>query len=159
MNRATTLDLLRRTTEDLQRYMNEIPPERLHWHEAGEWSAHETLAHSCEIERHVVLLRMQRVTNEHQPLLKYFDEQAWHREHYDAEQPVAEMLSDFGDARRQQIQLLEAQSDWSRWGLHETLQKRMSLAFIGRYAVRHTWEHLNQIASTQAAYELAHQEG
>lgn len=159
MNRETTLDLLRRTTEDLQRCTNEIPPERLHWHEADEWSAHETLAHLCEIERHVFLLRMQRVATEHQPLLKYFDEKAWHREHYDARQPVAEMLADFSDVRRQQIQLLEAQPDWDRWGLHETLQKRYSLEFLALYALRHTWEHLNQIASTQVDCELAHQEG
>jgi len=157
MNRQTTLDLLRRTTEDLQRYMNEIPADRLHWREGNEWSAHETLAHLCETERHVFLLRMQRVASEHQPLLKYFDEQAWHREHYDPSQPVSELLTDFADARRQEIALLESQPDWDRWGLHEKLQKRMSVAFIGRYAVRHTWEHLNQIASTQAAYELAHQ--
>ena len=157
MNHQTTLDLLRRTNEDLQRYMSEIPADRLHWHEADEWSAHETLAHIGEIERHVFLVRMQRVASEDRPLLKYFDEQAWHREHYDPGQPVSELLADLADARRQEIALLEAQPDWERWGLHEKLQKRMSLAFIGRYAVRHTWEHLNQIASTQAAYELAHQ--
>ncbi len=158
MNRQTVLDLLRRSADDLARYMNEIPPERLHWREGDEWSAHETLAHLCEIERHVFLLRMQRVVSERQPLLKYFDEQAWHREHYDPGRSVAALLTDFADARRQQIELLEAQPDWSGWGLHEKLQKRYSLEFIAHYAFRHTWEHLNQIANTQIAYELAHQE-
>ncbi len=151
------MDLLRRNADDLQRYVNEIPADRLHWHEDGEWSAHETLAHLAEIERHVFLVRMQRVAAEDRPTLKWFDEVAWYREHYNPVQPVAEMLGDFGEARRQEIALLDAQSEWSRWGLHEKLQKRYSLAFLAQYALHHTWEHLNQIANTQIAYELAHQ--
>lgn len=157
MNRQTVLDLLRRSGEDLKRYMSEVSPDRLHWHVDNEWSAHETLAHLCEIERHVFLLRMQRVVREQQPLLKYFDEQTWHREHYDAAAPVASLLADFADARAREIELLEAQPDWSRWGLHKKLQKRYSLEFIAHYAFRHTWEHLNQIANTQIGYELAQQ--
>ncbi|HJW84052.1 MAG TPA: DinB family protein, partial [Anaerolineae bacterium] len=62
MNRQTGLDLLRRSAEDLQRYVSEIPADRLQWHEAGEWSAHETLGHICETEREVFLLRAKRLT-------------------------------------------------------------------------------------------------
>ena len=158
MNRQTVLDLLRRTGEDLARYMNEVPPESLHWREPGEWSAHETLAHIASIDRQVFLPRLRRIAAEDRPVLKFFDEQAWHREHYDSNQPTAGLLADFADARRQEIALLESQPDWSRWGMHETLHKRHSLAYIAHYAFRHTWEHLNQIAGTQVAYELAQQE-
>ncbi|HEY4688425.1 MAG TPA: DinB family protein [Anaerolineae bacterium] len=157
MNRQTMLDLLRRSGDDLKRYVSEIPPDRLHWHVDNEWSAHETLAHVCEIERHVFIVRMQRVAAEHQPLLKYFDEAAWHGEHYDPTQPVADLLADFTGVRGREIALLEAQPDWSRWGLHEKAQKRYSLEFIALYALHHTWEHLNQIANTQLEYELAQQ--
>lgn len=159
MERQTILDLLRRTAEDVQRYVNEIPAERLHWHEEGEWSAHETLSHVGSVERHVFLARMQLVIKEEHPTLRYFDEKAWHDAHYTPKQPLSEMLADFAEARRQEIALLEAQPDWERWGLHEMLQKRYSLEFMAHYAFRHTWEHLNQIASTQVAYELAYQEG
>ena len=159
MDRKTILDWLRRTAEDLQRYTKEIPADRLRWHEDGEWSAHETLSHLCDVERHVYLLRMQRVATEDHPTLKNFDEKAWHQEHYDPRRPVSELLADFADARGHEIALLEAQPDWSRWGTHETLRKRYSLALLGHYAFRHTWEHLNQIANTQIAYELAYQEG
>ena len=159
MDRKTILDMLRRTTEDVQRYVNEIPAERLHWHEPGEWSAHETLAHVCTVERNVFLARMQRVIKEEHPTLRYFDEKVWHDAHYTPEQPLSEMLADFAGARAQEIALLEAQPDWSRWGLHEMLRKRYSLEFMAHYAFRHTWEHLNQIASTQVAYELAYQDG
>ena len=159
MNRQTTLDLLRRGEEDLRRYMNEIPADRLHWHEPGEWSAHETLAHIAEIERHVFIVRMQRVVDDDRPILKWFDELAWHREHYDAAQPVADLLADFAGTRQQEIHLLETQPDWGRWGIHERSQKRYSLDFLSQYALHHTWEHLNQIANTQIAYELTHQEG
>ena len=159
VDRQTILDLLQRSADDLQRYTNEIPAERLRWHEDGEWSAHETLSHLCDVERQVYLARMQRVAAEDRPILQWFDEQAWHQEHYDPNRSVADMLADFSEARRQEIALLESHSDWSRWGLHEKLQKRYSLAFIAHSAFRHTWEHLNQIANTQIAYELAHQEG
>ena len=159
MERQTILDMLRRTAQDVQRYVNEIPVERLHWHEPGEWSAHETLAHIVDVERHVYLHRMQRVVEEDHPTLKYFDEKAWHDAHYDPKRPVAEMLSDFANARAQEITLLESQPDWERWGLHEQLKKRYSLGFMAHFAFRHNWEHLNQIGGTQIAYELAHQEG
>jgi hypothetical protein len=159
MDRTTILDMLRRTNDDLQRYVSEIPAGQLHWHEEGEWSAHETLAHVVDVERQVYLHRMQRVVEQDHPALKYFDEKAWHDAHYDPQRPVVEMLADFADARAQEIALLETQPDWSKWGLHEVLRKRYSLEFMAHYAFRHTWEHLNQIGGTQIAYELAHQEG
>ena len=157
MDRQTTLDLLQGSSDDLRRYVSEIPAERLHWHEDGEWSAHETLWHIVDVERNVYLVRLTRVANEDRPLLKYYDEKVAHREHYQPDRSVAELLADFNDARRQEIALLQSQPDWSRWGLHEKLQKRYSLDFIAHSAFRHTWEHLNQIANTQIAYELAYQ--
>jgi hypothetical protein len=159
MDRHIVLDLLRRSADDLQRYVNEISADSLHWHEDGEWSAHETLSHIAAIERQVFLVRLTRAAHDDRPTLMWFDEVAWHREHYDPKQSLADMLADFGDARRQEIALLEAQPDWSRWGVHEKSRKRYSLAFQAQYALHHTWEHLNQIANTQIAYELAHQAG
>jgi len=158
MNRQMILDMLRRTNDDLQRYVNEIPADRLRWHVENEWSAHATLWHLADIERNVFLHRLQRVTGETHPTLKYYDEQAAHHAHYDAGRTPADLLADFAGARQREIDLLEAQPDWSRWGLHETVQKRYSLEFIAQYAFRHTWEHLNQIANTHIAYELAHQD-
>ena len=157
MNRLTGLDLLRRSGEDLQRYVREIPAERLHWHEEGEWSAHETLGHICETEREVFLLRAKRLTAEHNPSLKNFDGEAWHAQHYDPQRPVAELLADFAEARREMIAAIEVEPDWSRDGFHEGWQKRYGIALLAEYTIHHTWEHLNQIANTQIAYELAQQ--
>ena len=157
MNRQTGLDLLRRSAEDLQRYVGEIPADRLHWHEEKEWSAHETLAHICETEREAFLRRAKRLTSEHEPSLENFDGEAWHTEHYNPQQPLAELLVDFADARGEMIKALEGEADWSRDGFHEGWQKRYSIALLAEYTIRHTWEHLNQIANTQIAYELAHQ--
>jgi len=159
MNRQTALDLLRRSVDDLQRYVSEIPGDRLHWHTDNEWSAHETLAHLCETEREAFLLRAKQLTGEHNPGLKNFDGETWHAEHYNPQQPLAEMLADFVDARREMIKLLESESDWSRSGFHEGWQKRYSIAFLAEYTVHHTWEHLNQISVTQIDYELAHAPG
>ena len=157
MNRQTGLDLLQRSAEDLQRYVSEIPADRLQWHEAGEWSAHETLAHVCETECEVFLLRARRLATERDPRLENFDSAVWHREHYDPQQPLANLLADFSDARREMIKALEGEANWSRDGFHEGWQKRYSIALLAEYTIRHTWEHLNQIANTQIAYELAQQ--
>ena len=157
MNRLTGLDLLRRSGEDLQRYVREIPAERLHWHEEGEWSAHETLGHICETEREVFLLRAKRLTAEHNPSLKNFDGETWHAQHYDPQRPVTELLADFAEARREMIAAIEVEPDWSRDGFHEGWQKRYGIALLAEYTIHHTWEHLNQIANTQIAYELAQQ--
>jgi hypothetical protein len=150
---------MQRSTEDLMRYLQEVPDERMHWHTDGEWSAHETLWHVVDVERNVYLLRLTRVVMEDQPTLKYYDEKVAHREGYKPDLAAAELLTEFVDSRRQEIELLRAQPDWDRWGLHETLHKRMSLEFLAHQAMRHTWEHMNQIANTQLDYALAHQEG
>ncbi|HLF24751.1 MAG TPA: DinB family protein [Anaerolineae bacterium] len=157
MNRQTVLDLLQRSADDLQRYVSEIPADRLHWREPGEWSAHETLAHVCEVEREAFLPRAKRITTEHEPRLPNFESDAWHTAHYDPGRPLAELLADFAEARRQEIELLAAAPDWSKWGFHEGMQKRYSLNYLAQYALAHTWEHLHQIAGTQKAYELERQ--
>ncbi|HJW83107.1 MAG TPA: hypothetical protein VJ754_02270, partial [Anaerolineae bacterium] len=70
---------------------------------------------------------------------------------------AAELLADFAEARRDMIAAIEAELDWSRAGFHEGWQKRYSIALLAEYTIHHTWEHLNQIANTQIAYELAQQ--
>ena len=157
MDRTTTLELLQRSADDLEKLVQAIPADQLHWHEDNEWSAHETLSHVAEIERNVFLVRIHRVTNEDQPLLKYFDEIGWHQAHYDPGRPSADLLADFVNARQQEIDRLRGAADWTRWGWHETIQKRHTLDYLARYALNHTWEHLNQIATTQLHCELAKQ--
>lgn len=157
MERQTGLDMLQRSLDDLKRYVMEAPADQLHWHEGNEWSVHETMAHLCEIEQNVFLVRIQRVASEDKPALAYFDEAAWHKAHYKPDQPVGQMLTDFTYARQKIIDALKSQSDWNRWGLHEKLKKQMSLAYLAHVAIRHTWEHMNQMANTLLACELARQ--
>jgi hypothetical protein len=157
MDHQLILEMLRRSADDVRRIMESIGPDQLHWHEEQEWSPHETLGHMVETERQVDLLRIERIATEDQPLLKYFDEREWHARHYRPERSVAEMLADYLEARAQEINVLQAQADWTRWGLHETVQKRYSLDFMARHALNHTWEHLNQIETTLLHCELAKQ--
>lgn len=137
--------------------MESISADWLHWHEENEWSPHETLGHIVQTERQVDLLRIRRIAEEDQPLLKYFDEVAWHQAHYDPQHSIDVMLKDYLDARREEIEILRAQADWTRGGRHETVKKYYSLDFMARHALNHTWEHLNQIETTLLHCELAKQ--
>jgi hypothetical protein len=157
MDHQSILEMLNHSAGDLKRVMESIPTDWLHWHEEHEWSPHETLGHVVESERQVDLVRIRRIAEEDRPVLKYFDEVAWHQTHYDPQQSIDMLLKDYLDARREEIEILRAQADWARWGLHATVQKRYSLDFQARHALNHTWEHLNQIETTLLHCELAKQ--
>jgi len=157
MERQTTLEMLQRSLDDLKRYVAETPNDALHWREGKEWSVHETMAHLAEVEQNVYLVRIQQVASDDKPTLRYFDEEAWHQAHYKPELAAAQLLTDFAYARQQMLDVLRSHADWTRWGLHERQKKQMSLAYLAHSAVRHTWEHLDQMAKAVLAWELARQ--
>jgi hypothetical protein len=152
LDRHTTLRLLRRTAHDLAHEVGLTPPEAAVWRPAeGEWSVHETLTHLRDVERLVFLPRLQRVTAEDRPYLPYFDEVAYHKEHWSPDEPLADLLAGFVHDRAAECELLEQAADWERLGVHQT-RGPVSLAWLAEYAIGHTWEHLSQIMRVRLAY-------
>ncbi len=149
------LRLLRAQTHHLTHEVGLLPVEARLWRAAEtEWSLQECLAHLRDIEREVFLVRISKVDKEDQPVLKYFDELAYHKEHWDAAEPVEKLLTEFVAARAAEVTLLES-ADWSRTGQHEQ-RGRLDLEWLATYAVNHTWEHLSQIMRVRLNYLTHH---
>jgi hypothetical protein len=154
-DRETTLELLRRSSEDLARETAQMPDAGARWRpKEGEWSVHECLAHLRDIEQQVFLERIRRMVREDRPRLEVFDEVAYHRDHYNPDEPIERLLADFAAARAEIVSLLAGASDWTRGGAHAT-RGPITMEWQADYALGHTWEHMSQMLRVRLAYELA----
>jgi hypothetical protein len=147
------LRLLRAQSHALTHEIGLTPADARLWKAAPEeWSVQECLAHIRNIERQVFRVRITRVVQEERPALPNFDENAYHREHYDAAEPVESLLAEFIADRAAEVALLES-ADWGRTGIHET-RGPLTLDWLATYAVNHTWEHLSQIMRVRLNYQV-----
>lgn len=145
------LDILREQSKQVAHEVGLMPSEALLWRPAeGEWSVQECLAHIRNIERQVFLVRISRVVKEINPFLPNFDEFAYHRNHWRADEPASEILPDFLAARAELVGLLET-ADWARTGTHDE-RGPLSLDWLATYTSNHTWEHLSQLMRVRLNY-------
>ena len=152
---STTLRLLRHSAHDLVREVGLTPPDGYLWRPAeGEWSVHECLTHLRDIEREVFLLRIRRTAAEDRPALEVFDETQYHKDHWNTDEPLEEILADFVSARAEIVAALAGAVDWSRAGTH-AVRGPVSLRWQADYALGHTWEHLSQMMRARLAYEVS----
>lgn len=128
-----------------------MPPDALLWKPApAEWSVQECLTHLRDAERQAFRPRISRVASEDNPHLPFFDEVAYHREHWSPDEPVQKILADFVADRAAVVSILET-ADWSRTGLHEQ-RGPITLDWLASYTVNHLWEHLSQIMRVRLNY-------
>ena len=148
---AYLLRILRTQPHQLVHEVNLMPAEDWLW-KAGptEWSVHECLAHVRDIERLAFLPRISRVAKEDRPAIRFFDEVAYHKEHWSPEEPLQDILAGFVADRAAIVSILET-SDWSRTGVHET-RGPLTLDWLANYTVNHLWEHLSQIMRVRLNY-------
>jgi DinB superfamily len=153
--RDTTLTQLRQSAADLEREVGRTPADAGLWRpKPGDWSAHECLTHLRDTEELIFLHRIRLTVAEDRPALALFDEEAYHKEHWNGEEPLGDMLAAYQAARAEIIQLLEAAPDWSRIGVHAT-RGPVSLQWQADYTIAHTWDHLSQMARVRLAREAA----
>jgi len=146
------LALLSRSAHELAEVLGRIPPEHVQAApEPGEWSVHQTLHHLWVVEARIYLPRVRRVVQEERPFLEVVDERAMQRE-WQAARPLAEMLEGFLEARQMEMLLLRG-ADWRRVGQHET-QGPITLTWIAKNALAHTWEHTAQLMHAALTAEL-----
>lgn len=146
------LALLSRSAHELAEVLGRIPPEHFQAApEAGEWSVHQTLHHLWVVEARIYLPRVRRVVQEEHPFLEVLDEKAMQRE-WQAARLLAEMLEGFLEARQMEMLLLRG-ADWTRVGQHET-HGPITLTWIAKNALAHTWEHTAQLMHAALSAEL-----
>lgn len=151
MNRqhAALIDRLDASGRDLVWYLGKLSEQEIHAVPApNEWSIHQVMAHLRDTEQQVFLFRAQRILSEDHPAVPNFDQEAWHRDHYSASEPLKKILSDYRAARRKLVGLLRRtrDKDWTRWAMHPEYRK-ISLDWLVTHDYNHTMEHLAQIGS------------
>lgn len=148
------LRLLRSQSHLLTHEIGLMPADAVLWKAAEtEWSVHETLTHIRNIEREVFRYRLTQTATLDTPPLPFFDEGAYHKEHWNATEPIQNILADFVADRAAEVALLET-ADWSRTGQHET-RGPLTLEWQANYIVNHTWEHLSQIMRVRLNHAAA----
>ena len=145
------LRLLRTQSHQLTHEINLVPADAGLWKPAeNEWSVHECLTHLRDAERHIFLPRITRVVKEDNPHLPAFDEQAHHKEHWNPDEPIQNILADFVADRAAEAALLES-AGWSRTGVH-AVRGPITLGWLAEYTTGHLWEHLSQIIRVRLNY-------
>ena len=145
------LRLLRAQSHQLTQEINALPVEAALWKSAPEeWSVHETLTHIRDAERHVFRIRIERIANEDNPHLPLFDEVVYHKEHWNPDEPIQNILADFVADRAAEVAVFGT-ADWSRPAVHAT-RGPITLGWQANYVAAHTWEHLSQIMRVRLSY-------
>lgn len=111
------------------------------------WNVHQIAAHTRDVQRLVYGLRARRTIEEENPLFENFDGDAYMQEHYNAGEPLGELLDGFVadvTALVERLQALPAEA-WSRESRHATLGSGFTLQRWVERALAHVEEHLQTV--------------
>jgi hypothetical protein len=154
--RALWIDRLEAAGQDYVSFVKQTAQDKLDPAPGrGEWSAHQVAAHVRDTEVQVFLKRTRLLCSQEYPDVENFDQEAWNRDHYDADEPLNKITAEFRTARRQTVRLLRAASkqDWENWALHPEYG-RISLDWLLEHNYAHTLDHLAQIVRMREAVTL-----
>jgi hypothetical protein len=110
------------------------------------WNAHQIAVHVRDVQAQVYGMRIRRSVAEENPLFPNYDGDAWMAEHYNPQEPIANILTDFSKDAASLAELLHGQPDsaWSRPSRHETQGDFVMQTWVER-ALAHIREHLETI--------------
>lgn len=116
--------------------------------EANGWNAHQIAVHTRDIDRLVYGLRARQTAMEDMPEFPNFDGEAYMAEHYDAREPLTEVLSELVESVDALVELLRSLPDkaWSRVSRHSTLGGGITLQTWVEKNLEHIQEHLQTVA-------------
>jgi DinB family protein len=112
--------------------------------EDGGWNVHQTAVHTCDVDRLVYSLRARRTIEEDNPEFQNFDGDTYMAEHYNANEPLGELLNGFVENVESLAELLRSLPDaaWSRKSRHATLGSGFTLQTWVERSLAHMEEHL-----------------
>jgi hypothetical protein len=114
--------------------------------EPGGWSTHQVLTHIRDVEAQAFVPRLSKILEEDSPKLSSFDPEVWMDGHYNAQEPVGDILREIEALRSKGSSLIQplGHDGWSRIGEHPSFGSR-TLQWWIEYAVSHFDEHLEQL--------------
>ena len=115
------------------------------------WSAHQIAFHVRDVDREVYGMRIRRTLSEENPLFNNFGPDEWMEAHYNHEEPLEKILSEFQESVKEVTDLLgNAQpGSWSRPSRHESLGRELTLQLWVERSLAHVEEHLGSLITPQ----------
>lgn len=115
--------------------------------EEGGWNVHQLAAHTRDVDKLVYGLRARRTALEDNPEFQNFDGEAYMAEHYDANEPLDELLNGFVENVESLAETLRSlpTEAWSRESRHAMLGSDFTLQTWVERDLAHIQEHLETV--------------
>jgi hypothetical protein len=112
--------------------------------EGSEWSMHKIAFHVRDVNKFVYGERVQKILHEDNPEIKSFDADGWMSAHYDQDESIENILSDFLKSITILCDTLRSLpvDAWSRESRHETFGDGLTLQIWVERGLAHIEEHL-----------------
>lgn len=116
----------------------------------GGWTVHQIAVHTRDADQLVYGLRVRRTAEEDNPEFPNFDGNVYLAEHYDAAEPLQDLLDEFVQNIESLVELLGTLPPvaWSRHSRHTTLGSGLTLQTWVEKDLAHIEEHLETLKST-----------
>jgi hypothetical protein len=145
--RAQLIARLEQQPADMARLIAAIP--EADWHRRADHDSrtvHQIASHVRDLETLAFLPRVRRILTEERPILESFASHRWSEASYRADEPMAEILRAWSQARAEMVDLLRGRPSaaWARIGFHPPSGNR-TLQWWAERAYLHTRDHLTDM--------------
>ena len=125
--------------------------------EPGGWNVHQIAAHTRDVDQFAYGLRVRRTALEENPEFPIFDGETYMAQHYNAQEPLNELLSGFVQSVEALAKLLRSlpPEAWSRVSRHTTLGRGLTLQSWVEKNLAHIKEHLEEVRKSKTNSEIA----
>ncbi len=108
------------------------------------WNVHQLAAHTRDVDKMVYGLRARRTLKEDNPEFSNFDGDAYMASHYDAKEPLQNILNELVSSMEELTKMLRGLSgaDWARESRHATQGSGFTLQVWIERSLKHIEEHL-----------------
>lgn len=122
----------------------------------GGWNVHQIAVHTRDVDKLVYGLRVRQTALEDNPEFLNFDREAYMAEHYDAQEPLSELLNGFVQSVEALIELLRVlpAEAWSRVSRHTNLGRGLTLQSWVEKNLAHIKEHLEEVRKSKIDSEF-----
>jgi hypothetical protein len=113
----------------------------------GGWSVHQVASHTRDVDRMVYGARVRRTLEEENPRFPNFDAEAWMADHYDRQEPLADVLNEFTASVTDLCKILRTapREAWPRESSHESMGGGLTLQWWVERSLAHIEEHLRSL--------------
>jgi hypothetical protein len=124
--------------------------------EPGGWNVHQIAAHTRDVDQFVYGLRIRQSALEDNPEFPSFDGEAYMAEHYNAQEPLSELLNGFVQSIEALVEYLRSlpRQAWSRLSRHTTLGRGLTLQSWVEKNLAHISEHLEEVQRSNVKSEF-----